>query len=139
MREKSKFSPKNQNESNWVMTDIRKVIIMTKREFYVALTNGTMNDEIKAFAADQIAKLDHTNETRRNKLSKKQLENEGVKGEILNHLGADAKTATVIGEEMEISTQKASALLRQLVADGKASVIDVKVTGKGIQKGYIIG
>ena len=117
----------------------RKVIIMTKRDFYVALTNGTMNDEIKAFAAEQIVKMDNTNLARRNKLSKKQLENEGVKGEILTHLGAEAKTATIVGEEMEISTQKASALLRQLVAEGKASVIDVKVTGKGIQKGYIVG
>ena len=116
----------------------RKVTIMTKRDFYVALTNGTMNDEIKAFAAEQIVKMDKTNDSRRNKLSKKQLENEGVKAEILTHLSAEAKTATVVGEEMEISTQKASALLRQLVNEGKASSIEVKVTGKGVQKGYIV-
>ena len=138
MREKSEFSPKNKTNTNWVTTYVRKANTMTKRDFYNAIVNATINDEIKAFAADQIAKMDATNAKRVTKLSKKQLENEGVKAEMLTHLTADAKTATVIGEEMEISTQKASALLRQLVNEGKASSIEVKVTGKGVQKGYIV-
>lgn len=110
---------------------------MTKREFYVAIANGEMNDEVKATAAEYIAKMDEANEKRKNTLSKKQEENEAIKTEILGHLDTEAKTATTIGELMGISTQKASSLLRQLVNDGKATATEVKIPKKGIQKGYV--
>ena len=109
---------------------------MTKREFYVAIANGKMNDEVKAVATEYIAKMDEANEKRKNTLSKKQEENEAIKAEIMEHLDTEAKTATTIGELMGISTQKASALLRQLVNDGKATATEVKITGKGKQKAY---
>lgn len=111
---------------------------MTKREFYVAIANGEMNDEIKATAAEYIAKMDEANEKRKNTLSKKQEENEAIKTEILGHLDTEAKTATTIGELIGISTQKASALLRQLVNDGKATATEVKIPKKGTQKAYIV-
>lgn len=109
---------------------------MTKRDFYNAIANGQITDELKEFATEQIARMDSANEKRKNTLSKKQEENETVKIEILTHLDTEPKTATTIGELMEISTQKASALLRQLVQDGKATATEVKITGKGKQKGY---
>lgn len=111
---------------------------MMKREFYVAIANGEMNDEVKATAAEYIAKMDEANEKRKNTLSKKQEENEAIKTEILGHLDTEAKTATTIGELMGISTQKASALLRQLVNDGKATATEVKIPKKGTQKAYIV-
>ena len=110
---------------------------MTKREFYVAITNGEMNEEVKAAAAEYIVKMDEANEKRKNTLSKKQEENEAIKTEILGHLDTEAKTATTIGELMGVSTQKASALLRQLVNDGKATATEVKIPKKGTQKGYV--
>ena len=110
---------------------------MTKREFYVAIANGEMNDEVKATAEEYIAKMDEANEKRKNTLSKKQEENEAVKAQILDHLDTEAKTATTIGELVGISTQKASALLRQLVNDGKATVTEVKIPKKGAQKAYV--
>lgn len=109
---------------------------MTKREFYNAIANGQMNDEVKATAEEYIAKMDEANEKRKHTLSKKQEENEAVKVEILDHLDTEPKTATTIGELVGISTQKASALLRQLVNDDKATVTEVKITGKGKQKAY---
>ena len=109
---------------------------MTKREFYVAIANGEMNEEVKAAAAEYIAKMDEANEKRKHTMYKKQEENEAIKAEILGHLDTEAKTATTIGELMSISTQKASALLRQLVNDGKATATEVKITGKGKQKAY---
>lgn len=110
---------------------------MTKREFYNAIANGQITDELMNFATEQIARMDSANEKRKNTLSKKQEENEVVKTEILTHLGTEPKTATTIGELMEISTQKASALLRQLVNDGKATATEVKIPKKGTQKGYV--
>ena len=110
---------------------------MTKREFYVAIANGEMNEEVKAAAAEYIVKMDEANEKRKNTVSKKQEENEVIKASIMEHLDTEAKTATTIGELMGISTQKASALLRQLVNDGRASATEVKIPKKGVQKGYV--
>ena len=110
---------------------------MTKREFYNAIANGQMTDELMDYAIEQIARMDSANEKRKNTLSKKQEVNEVVKAEMLKHLGTEPMTATTVSELMGISTQKASALLRQLVNDGKATATEVKIPKKGTQKGYV--
>lgn len=51
------------------------------------------------------------------KPSKHQVENEGIKAQILGILG-DGKTATQVGAELGISVQRASALLKQMVDGG---------------------
>lgn len=113
---------------------------MTNREFYTAIVNGEMNDEIVAKATEEIAKLDERNAKRASKPSKKSLENEPIKAKIAEYLGRtdehDFATASEISTELEISTQKASALCRQMVADGVLRVEDVKVKKKGTQKAY---
>ena len=111
---------------------------MTKRDFYVFVSEGTINDEVIEKANELIEKMDAENEKRKNRVSKKALENEPIKETILGVLGDEPKTATVIGEEVSISTQKASALLRQLVEAGSVAKTDIKVTGKGVQKGYTL-
>lgn len=111
---------------------------MTRRDFLEAVVSGTINDEVIEKANEMLVKLDAENEKRRNRVSKKALENEPIKEAILGVLGDEPKTATEIGGEVEISTQKASALLRQLVEVGKANKVDVKVKGKGTQKGYTL-
>lgn len=112
---------------------------MTYREMLTSIVNGTINEEVIEKATERLEKLDAENEKRKNRVSKKALENEPVKARILEVLGEEPKTATEIGSEVEISTQKASALLRQLVEDGKVEKTDVKVKGKGTQKGYFVG
>ena len=66
--------------------------IKTNRDFLTLVSNGTINDEVKAFAKEQIAKLDEKNEKR--KVSKSALahksENDGFKNAILAAL-ADGK------------------------------------------------
>ena len=51
------------------------------------------------------------------KPSKRQVENEGIKAQILGILG-DGKTATQVGAELGISVQRASAILKQMVDAG---------------------
>lgn len=112
---------------------------MTNREFYNAIINGTMNDEIKAHAVAEIEKLDRRNASRANRPTKAQLENEPIKEKILELLdGKEATTASVIAEGLEISVQKASALCRQMVEAGKLKVEEIKVPKKGKQKAYSI-
>lgn len=112
---------------------------MTNREFYNAVINANVNDEITEYATAALAKMDATNEKRRNTPSKKAVENQPlidqILAEILTH---EPKTASDVAADLGVSVQKASSLLRTIVADGKATVTDVKVAKKGTQKAYAL-
>lgn len=112
--------------------------MMTYREMLTAIVNGEMNEDVIEKATERLERLDVENEKRKNRVSKKAAENEPIKASILEVLGEEPKTATVVGGEVGISTQKASALLRQLVESGSVVKTDVKVSGKGTQKGYTL-
>ena len=110
---------------------------MTKREFYTAIKNGKIDEQIKLFATEELEKMDAVNEKRRNTLSKKAKENEPLLRQITNEiLTEEPKTATDVAAILNVSVQKASGLLRRLVEDGKAAKVDVKIKGKGTQKAY---
>ena len=100
---------------------------MTYRDFYTAVIADTENEELKAFATEAIAKLDARNASRASKPSKRSLENEPIKAKILEVLTSEPKVASEVAELVGISTQKASALLRQI--DG-LEVTEVKVPKK---------
>lgn len=110
--------------------------MMTYREMLTAIVNGEINEDVVEKANERLERLDAENEKHKNRVSKKALENAPILEAIEAVLTDEPKTASVIGAEVEISTQKASALLRKLVEGGKAIKTDVKVTGKGTQKGY---
>lgn len=112
---------------------------MTNREFYNAILSAEVNDELKAFAEEAIAKMDARNEKRSSKPSKTAIANEPIKvaiGEYLN--GKENVTASDVAVGVEITVQKASALLRQMVADGVATVSEIKVPKKGKCKAYTL-
>lgn len=111
---------------------------MTNRDFLTAISNlENISEELKAEALARIEKIDATNEARKNKPSKKALENAPIMEQIVNEvLGTEAVTAGAVAEAVGISVQKASALLRALVAEGKATVTEVKIPKKGTQKAY---
>ena len=112
---------------------------MTNREFYTAIMNGTMTDEVKSHAAEAIAKLDERNQKRSSKPSKTQLENEPVKTAIIDYLTVHGgAVAADIAAEVDITTQKASALCRQLVESGILTVEEVKIPKKGKCKKYSV-
>ena len=115
---------------------------MTNREFYTAvIALDAATDEMKTYAQERLAKLDATNEARKNKPSKTAIENAPLLEQIVNEvLTTELMTAGQVAETMGISVQKASALLRQLVAAaaGKVEVEDVKLPKRGVQKGYRI-
>ena len=113
---------------------------MTQREFFTAIVNAcdvepteAQWEELKAFATESIAKLDARNAKRANTLSKTQKENAPLIEKIATLLTSEPKLASELAKEMEISTQKASALVKKVEG---VSVCDIKVKGKGTQKGY---
>lgn len=111
---------------------------MTNREFLTAIANmDNIAEDIKAYAEEKLAKLDATNEARKNKPSKAAIENAPVLEQIYCEiLTVEGQTAATVATTAGISVQKASALLRQLVADGKATVTDAKMPKKGTVKVY---
>lgn len=112
---------------------------MTKREFLNAVIEANVNEELSAFAVAEIAKLDERNKAKSSKPSKTAIANEPIKVAIVDFL-ADKENAIAsdIAVGLEISTQKASALCRQLVEDGKLVATEVKVPKKGKVKAYHI-
>ena len=111
---------------------------MTNREFYIAIANGTMNDEVKAFAEEAIRKMVERNVKRSSKPSKTSIENAPIKESIMEFISNRNEfcIASAIAEALEISTSKASALCRQLVADGKLVEKEIKVPKRGKRKAY---
>ena len=120
---------------------------MTKREFFVKASAGEMTEEMQAFAAEALAKMDETLAKRKGKLSEKEQAkreaNEALARRVAAEiLGAEAKTATDVAAELsemlgeEVKVQKASSLCRKAVELGLAVQTDVKIPKKGTQKAY---
>ena len=110
---------------------------MTQREFLTAIaSNETLNAELVDFAKALLVKADEKNAKRRETPNKTQLANEPIKAKILELLADKSMVASDIARELEITTQKASALARQLVDSEQLIATDVKVKGKGSVKCY---
>ena len=116
---------------------------MTNREFLTAIANSTsLSSDLTEFATEQIAKMDARNEARKasSKPSKTAIANEPIKASIMEFLSKQSEPviACVVGEGVNITTAKASSLLRQLVESGKVVKSEVKIPKKGKVKGYSI-
>lgn len=111
---------------------------MTNRELYTAIINANLSDEITEKAQSLLAQLDARNEKRASTPSKKSLANEPIKAAIIGLYTEEVKalTAPEVGSRLEISTQKASSLLRQMVESGMLTAEEVKVPKKGKIKAY---
>lgn len=111
---------------------------MTQRDFYTAVINNTINNEVIDFAKAEIVKLDARNEKRKNTPTKEQLANEEIKKAMLELIQKAPMLASELGTMLNITTQKASALALQLVNAGDIVAVDYKIKGKGTVKQYKI-
>jgi hypothetical protein len=119
---------------------------MTNREFYTAVSNGEMNDELMAKAAELLEKMNETNAKRAQKvLEKKQAaedEKAPIREALLNAMGDEGMTASQLIEAAgltdEVKVASVPSLLKPFVLDGTVEKVDVKVEGKkGPQRGYV--
>ena len=124
---------------------------MTKREFFVNAAAGEMTEEMAAFAAEQLVKMDETLAKRKGKVSEKEQAkrdaNEALARRVVAEiLGAEGMTATdiatVMNERMPealekpANAQKASALMKKALELGLVVQSEVKIPKKGTQKAY---
>lgn len=119
---------------------------MTIREFYIAISNGEMNDELMAKATELIEKMDEANAKRAKKVLEKKQASEDEKAPIrkalLDVMGDEAMTASQLIEASgltdEVKIASVPSLLKPFVVNGTVEKVDVKVEGKkGPQRGYI--
>lgn len=119
---------------------------MTNREFYTAVSNGEMNDELMAKAAELLEKMNETNAKRAQKvLEKKQAaedEKAPIREALLNVMGDEGMTASQLIETAgltdEVKVASVPSLLKPFVLNGTVEKVDVKVEGKKVpQRGYI--
>ena len=124
---------------------------MTNREIYknvLALIDGEGEVnvmELRAAAQDALAKLDATNEKRKAasalKAAEKQAEKEPVREALFAVMGGEdaPMTASMLIEAAGLDIKPASvpSLMRPLVEAGRVAKVDVKISGKGTQRGYV--
>ena len=115
---------------------------MTQREFLENVANGIMNEEMATFATERIAALDSANEKRREinsvKRAEKEAEKAPIREAIMAVITSEPKTATTLIAEagIEIKPQAIPSLLKSVIEAGTVLKADVKVKGKGTQRGY---
>ena len=115
---------------------------MTTRGFYTAVIEAGVSDEVTKFAEKALAKLDEKNAKRKAEGSKTAKENKVIKENLVAAMekGVTYTAAELfaLGIEGITSTQKASALIRQVVEAGGAVESEIKIKGKGKVKGYTL-
>jgi len=118
---------------------------MTHREFYTVIANGNFDAELVEFATNALTKLDAQGERAAvRRAEKSNSANADLIVKITDAVKANTDvpmTASIAAELCGVSTQKASAVLRKMVANGTLRGEDILVTGeKGSVKckGYFI-
>lgn len=125
---------------------------MTIRELYTATISALRENELDSPLASEyealIEKIDAQNAARKLKTAEKAAEAQAAKAPIrealFNALGdADnPKTASTLiadaGLEETVKPASVPSLMRPFVEDGSVLKVDVKVTGKGTQRGYVL-
>jgi Fic family protein len=102
---------------------------VTKRETFVEILSVLTDPAQKAFVEHEIELIDKRKNAPR-KPTAEQKANEALKARIVDELPTEGATATDIANGLEVSVQKASQLLRQLVEAGFVT----RVEGKGKNK-----
>lgn len=112
---------------------------MTARRFFTEIQTYDLPAELLDYAVNEIQKLDDAKEKRKEKPTKAQRENAVIREQLhaymVENLSDEYFSQAELGEALEISPNKAGALVRQLVKDGLAEAADIKVKG-GTRKGY---
>lgn len=117
---------------------------MTERELLTAIVEGKeITAEMVDKAQAMLTALDKKNAKRKESGTKIQRENSEIKVKIVSALESGEievnengyATAKSVADYLEVSTQKASALLKQLVDSGELEIAEIKAKS-GKVKGY---
>jgi hypothetical protein len=111
--------------------------MLTTREFLNTVISANISDEATEKATALLAQVDARNAKRASQPSKTAIANEPIKANIVALFDENTHlTANEVGTRLELTVQKASALLRQMVENGTLVAEEIKVPKKGKVKSY---
>lgn len=116
---------------------------MTSREFFTAVIEANVSEEITNFAKERIEKLDdrlaRAKENKQSTPSKASIENAELAQQLYPRIeGGTTYTAAELGKLIDVNTSKATSVAKVLVAEGKLDVVEVKQAGKRPIHGYVL-
>lgn len=109
---------------------------MTQKEFFESIMNSdVITEEMRTHAADELAKIEIRAEKRKTTRNSK---NDGLKEAILAcFVGDTPMTGKEVAIALNITPQKANAILKQMTEDGALAVSQV-ANGKRLINSYIL-
>ena len=116
--------------------------MMTKYEAYKAVVAGEVTEEVKEKFVELIAAYEAESAKRRERAAEKRAEKYEAEKEletaVYEFLGEEAVSASQIAEAVEgiATAQKATVIVKRLVAAGLVEVSTIKGTKGGKVKGY---
>lgn len=111
---------------------------MTNREFFEAIINGEISEEIVTKAKEELVKLDARNSKRAEaKATKREVEYAPIEDAILKAIEG-TMTTSEIANALDMKTNKISPRCKALVEKGKLVESEVKVKGSGVRKAYTL-
>ena len=113
---------------------------MTNKEFFTAIINASLSDEITDKAQGMLDQLTKEREAAAKRVNSKRAEvNAPIVEAILAHLKDNPLALTTdIAEAIGESSSKVSSLLTNLAKAGKVEGQEVKVKGKGTRKAWMV-
>lgn len=113
---------------------------MTRRERLIAVINGAYTQELIDDCRRELAKLDERSAQAlaKSKTTEQYKENKVYEERICEILGEEPLQIGEIKERLDtdISRQRLTAICTNLVREGRISVMDIKVKGKGTRRAY---
>ena len=109
---------------------------MTNRQALTMVVNGTINDEVKAWAKGEIDKLDKRNAKRKAAEGEIKAENKPIAEAIVKALANGSMLSADLAKSIGQTTQKTNGVAGEMVKLGMLTKTKVKVKGKGEQTSY---
>ena len=116
---------------------------MTQKEFFEAVMNADVEQELRDFAADRLEKLIAQREKANARAKEKRAEKndyEPIRVALLEVMTTEPKTAPALIAEagLDITPHKVSYAMRALIEDGKVTKTQITVSGKGKHVAYAV-
>lgn len=126
----------SKNNKSMIDSKTRKGSIMTQKEFFESIMNSdVITEEMKTHAADELAKIEARAEKRKTTRNSK---NNGLKEAILAcFVEGTPMTGKEVATALDITPQKANAILKQMTEDGSLAVSQV-ANGKRLINSYTL-
>ena len=126
----------SKNNKSMIDSKTRKGSIMTQKEFFESImSSDVITEEMKTHAADELAKIEVRAKKRKTTRNSK---NDGLKEAILAcFVEGTPMTGKEVATALEITPQKANAILKQMTEDGSLAVSQV-ANGKRLINSYTL-